>query len=79
LSADRQCAIVIGGCHTLAFTDNNLVGDPLEKQSFELAKFKQAADGSRVSTGHNITITQIKKYLFNSTLKRMSVIAQINA
>ena len=30
-SADRLCATVIGGCHTLAFTDDNLVGDPLEK------------------------------------------------
>lgn len=76
-SADRLCATIIGGCHTLAFTDGNLVGDPLEKQSFELAKFKQAADGSRFSTGHGTTITQIKKYLFNSALKRMSVITQV--
>ena len=56
-SADRHCATIIGGCHTLAFTDNNLVGDPLEKQTFEQAKFKQASDGSRVSSGHNLNIT----------------------
>lgn len=30
-----------------------------------------------MSTGHGITITQLKKYLFNSTLKRMSILAQI--
>lgn len=70
--------MVIGGCHTLAQTDGNLVGDPLEKQSFEAIKFKQAADGSRVSSGFGCNITQIKKYLFNSALKRMSVIVQIN-
>jgi cation-transporting ATPase 13A1 len=37
---DKNCGTVIGGCHTLAQTDGNLVGDPLEKQSFEGIKFK---------------------------------------
>ena len=32
---DRNTALVIAGAHTLAFTDGNLVGDPIEKQSFE--------------------------------------------
>lgn len=58
--------------------EGNLVGDPLEKQCFEGVKFKQASDGSRVSSGFGCSITQIKKYLFNSSLKRMSVIVQIN-
>jgi hypothetical protein len=38
-AADRMCATIIGGCHSLAFTDGNLIGDPLEKLSFEAAKF----------------------------------------
>jgi len=54
------------------------MGDPLEKQSFDAAKFTQAHDGSRVSSGHGMQISQIKKYLFNSALKRMSVICNIN-
>lgn len=62
----------------MAQADGNLVGDPLEKQCFEGIKFKQATDGSRVSSGHGCSITQIKKYLFNSSLKRMSVVAQVN-
>lgn len=49
--------MVIAGCHTLAQTDGNLVGDPLEKQSFEGIKLKQAADGSRVSSGFGCSIT----------------------
>jgi len=32
---DRMCATIIGGCHSLAFTEGNLVGDPLEKMSFD--------------------------------------------
>lgn len=72
-----MAAIVIGGCHTLSLTDGKLMGDPLEKQAFEASEFKQASDGSRVSNAPGIRIKQEKKYLFNSTLKRMSVLAQV--
>ena len=30
-SKDRNTALVIGGAHTLALTDGNLIGDPVEK------------------------------------------------
>ena len=56
-STDRNCGIVIGGCHTLAMAEGNLVGDPLEKQCFEGIKFKQASDGTRVSSGFGCSIT----------------------
>lgn len=69
---------MLGGAHTLAFTDGLLVGDPIEKQSFEGIKFKQNEAGLRESTGPNIKITQVKKFAFNSTLKRMSVLAQVD-
>ena len=74
---DKNTALVIGGAHTLAMTDGNLIGDPIEKQAFEGIKFRQAGDGTRVSSGPHVQITQIKKYMFNSSLKRMSVLAQI--
>jgi hypothetical protein len=48
---DRNTAIVLGGAHTLAFTDENLVGDPLEKQSFEGVNFKHNEVGLRESYG----------------------------
>ena len=38
--SDKMCGLIIGGCHTLANTDGNLVGDPLEKTFFELSKLK---------------------------------------
>ena len=74
-SKDKNTALVIGGTHTLAMTDGNLIGDPIEKQAFEGIKFRQAADGSRISSGPHVQVSQIKKYMFNSALKRMSVLA----
>ena len=68
----------MGGCHTLAFADDILIGDPLEKQVFEGIKFKQATDGTKTSSGPGLQIVQLKKYMFSSALKRMSVLAQVN-
>jgi len=50
-SKDRNTAIVLGGAHTLAFTDETLVGDPIEKQSFEGISFKQNEVGLKESYG----------------------------
>ena len=74
---DKNTGLIIGGAHTLAYTDGNLIGDPIEKQAFEGLKFKQSSEGTRVSTGNGAVITQVKKYMFNSTLKRMSVLAEV--
>lgn len=69
----------MGGAHTLAFTDDAIVGDPIEKQCFEGIKFTQNEAGLRESYGpQNMKIVQVKKFAFNSTLKRMSVLAQVS-
>jgi len=39
VSKDKNTAIVLGGAHTLAFAEDALVGDPIEKQCFEGIKF----------------------------------------
>ena len=31
----KEALTVLGGCHTLAMADGNLVGDPIEKQAFD--------------------------------------------
>jgi hypothetical protein len=54
LSTDRMAATILGGCHTLAFTDDKLVGDPIERQAFDGMKFRQSPDGSRTSSGPGI-------------------------
>lgn len=43
----QNTLIVLGGCHTLAMADGNLVGDPIEKQAFEGIGFQH--DGRMTS------------------------------
>jgi hypothetical protein len=44
---DRRALTVLAGCHTLAVADNQLVGDPIEKQAFEGIGYKH--DGRKTS------------------------------
>lgn len=69
--------MVLGGCHTLANIDNQMVGDPIEKQCFEGIKWKYN-DQTRTSSGPGIKVTLIKKFLFESSLKRMAVVVNVS-
>jgi len=66
----------MGGCHTLAMADGQLVGDPIEKQAFEGIQWRH--DGRRTSTGNGMKIILVKRFLFESALKRMSVIVNFS-
>jgi hypothetical protein len=46
-NVDKKALTVLAGCHTLAMADNQLVGDPIEKQSFEGIGYKH--DGRKTS------------------------------
>jgi cation-transporting ATPase 13A1 len=74
----KDTLLVLGGCHTLAMADGNLVGDPIEKQAFEGVNFQH--DGRRTSgpkIGSSPKIAQLKRFLFESSLKRQSAIVNI--
>jgi len=43
----KDALLVLGGCHTLAMAEGNLVGDPIEKQAFDGIKFSH--DGRMTS------------------------------
>ena len=78
LSFDRHALLVLAGCHTLAMADDQLVGDPIEKQAFDGIKYKH--DGKKTSlpqSGSGPKIFQFKRYLFESALKRMSTIVSV--
>jgi len=74
----KEAHIVLGGCHTLAMADGNLVGDPIEKQAFEGIKFVH--DGLKTSSPKESSsprILQLKRFLFESSLKRQSTIVNV--
>ena len=57
--------------------DNTLVGDPIEKLAFEGIGFKH--DGRRTSSaqGGIVKLMQIKRFLFESSIKRMATIVNV--
>lgn len=68
---------IIGGCHTLTEVNNLLVGDPLEKTAFEALQWKYDSKKEvSVSEDKSTEIKTVKRFLFDSSLKRMSVVAQ---
>jgi manganese-transporting P-type ATPase len=69
---------VIGGCHTLAQVDKKLIGDPLEKSGFKAINWEiDTQSGLYQAIGGRIRIQTLKKFLFDSSLKRMSTISII--
>lgn len=69
---------VIGGCHTLAQIDGKLIGDPLEKSGFKAINWEIDTQANLYQTiGGRIRIQTLKKFLFDSSLKRMSTISVI--
>lgn len=67
---------ILASCHSLAHLDEKLVGDPLEKKVLDAINWnysKSATVTPKKGRGQPLKIHQ--RFHFNSTLKRMSVIA----
>lgn len=67
---------VLASCHSLAHLDEKLVGDPLEKKVLEAINWNYSKSGTVSARRGKLAPLRIhQRYHFNSTLKRMSVIA----
>lgn len=67
---------VLASCHSLAYLDEELVGDPLEKKVLEAISWNYSKSGvvtPKKGRGRPLKIHQ--RFHFNSTLKRMSVVS----
>jgi len=75
-----EAMYVLGLCHSLAQTDNKtMLGDPLERLGFEGIEWKYNPHKERGGTKDNdIEGLIIRRYQFDSSVKRMSVIARIS-
>lgn len=69
---------IIGGCHTLAQVDDKLIGDPLEKSAFDAIKWEVDPNSNAFqAVGGRVRVINQKKFLFDSTLKRMTTISLV--
>jgi len=69
---DENTLSILLGCNTLLWVNQKLVGDPIE-----LVVFKSAGgtiSGNWISSNRKTKMCPIKKYVFDSVLKRMSVL-----
>lgn len=67
---------VLASCHSLAHLDEKLVGDPLEKKVLEAINWNYSKSGVVAPKRGRASPLKIHhRFHFNSTLKRMSVIA----
>ena len=75
LDVKEETFSVILGCNTIIDIDGRLVGDPID-----IALFKEIGgkiDNEEITCKRKTKIIQIKKYIFESNLKKMTVLAKV--
>ena len=71
--------IVLGGCHSLLYLNNEICGDPMEKAGFQGSNWTMSSSGlienSRMK-GKSLTV--VTRFPFSAVLKRMSCVVRYN-
>lgn len=71
---------VLASCHSLTYLDDTLVGDPMEKAALNAIDWiLSKGDVCMARKGMKQSVKILHRYHFTSALKRMSVIASVNA
>lgn len=79
--ASMNAALVLAGCHSLVYVDNELIGDPLELAALESVKWSYGKTGVCVPKRGGMSRAAgkiLQRYRFASALQRMSVIAEVS-
>jgi cation-transporting ATPase 13A1 len=66
---------VLLGCHSLLNIDGRLTGDPIEVAMFK--EVRGQFNDNEIICKRNIRVVPIKKYIFESYLKRMTVLVKV--
>lgn len=69
---------ILASCHSLAYLDERLVGDPLEKKVLETINWTYSKSGTVMpKRGRSPPLKIQQRFHFNSLLKRMSVVSSL--
>jgi cation-transporting ATPase 13A1 len=74
---EGEAAAIIGGCHSLAMADGQLVGDPLETSAFTALSFTLAGSIARRQGENAVAIQPVVRHAFAAALRRMTVVASV--
>jgi cation-transporting ATPase 13A1 len=70
-------SFIMAGCHSLSVLDKEIIGDPIESAALKYAGWTLQSSEAARKQRSNIRIRH--RFHFNSSLKRMSVIASVDA
>ena len=73
--SDEETLSIILGCHSLININGKPVGDPIEVAMFKEIRGK--LDKNEITCYRKTKILPIRKYQFESALKRMTVLARV--
>ncbi|XP_068689455.1 endoplasmic reticulum transmembrane helix translocase-like [Montipora foliosa] len=69
---------VLASCHSLAFLDDSLVGDPLEKAVLQAVDWRLTrGDILMPNKGKRVSMRVVHRHHFSSALKRMSAVVSV--
>jgi cation-transporting ATPase 13A1 len=81
----EETSFVLGGCQSLVFINNKLVGDPMETATLKALNWKFTQSNGTIDllvtiigdsvSGKHRSLRIVHRYHFSSTLKRMSTIS----
>ena len=77
IDTDEGTLSVLLGCNSLISINNKPVGDPIEVAMFKDAEGK--LEGDNINCQRKTKIYPIRKYQFDSELKRMTVLARVSS
>ncbi len=78
LQCDEDTASILLGCHSLLKIQNKVVGDPVELAVFK-ASGGSFSDHDSITSHRKCKILPIRRYPFDSNLKRMSVLVRFHS